>query len=33
MYTVALAGKTKERQMEVIHLYRNIILKWSINGI
>jgi hypothetical protein len=31
MYTVALPGKTKDRQLEVIHLDVNIILKWIIN--
>jgi hypothetical protein len=33
MYTVALAGKTKKRQLKVIHVDGNIILKWIIKSI
>jgi hypothetical protein len=33
MNTVALAGKPKNRQLEVIHLEGNIILKWIIKSI
>lgn len=32
-YIVPLIRKTNDRQLEVIHLYGNIILKWIINRI
>jgi hypothetical protein len=32
-YSVALAGKMKDRLLKVIHLDENIILKWIINSI